>query len=385
MMTSPTHGMPTVGNSTGVSGNDIVTRTATWWAHNDTDKETAVGRATLRSRPPPPGCRDTSVGPNIARSRTKHICKQCGKTFKRAHNLKIHGRLHNGDRPYGCPFPECEKEFRWKSSIVSHINWHRTKRGDVLPGEVQIVARKMTPDATVAAMATATATATGTAATTSAMASVANSKTPVKEECVQVKMNVNEIDVGENVKMLDETVRPMGFDSKCRYLYERAISGVKLEDIDALAAAETAVEAVVHATLGFEECDVDLGDEATVSFDGGYSSGSGGGSRSSSNGNGKYDMLVQELVEAGLDLACASGRGYESYCGDVGDWDGMAVTPTTTGSCDGSLELNGDGLDAEAEAKGWTTGGTGHDGWNCDMSVEAIPSPELDDLIAGTR
>lgn len=68
-------------------------------------------------------------------SKAKHVCDECGKTFKRAHNLKIHGRLHSGDKPYGCPFAACGKEFRWKSSIVSHINWHRTKRGDVLPGE----------------------------------------------------------------------------------------------------------------------------------------------------------------------------------------------------------------------------------------------------------
>jgi hypothetical protein len=64
----------------------------------------------------------------------KHLCQDCGKVFKRAHNLKIHGRLHTGDRPYGCPFAHCEKEFRWKSSIVSHLNWHRTKMGELLPG-----------------------------------------------------------------------------------------------------------------------------------------------------------------------------------------------------------------------------------------------------------
>jgi Zinc finger, C2H2 type len=63
----------------------------------------------------------------------KHFCHDCGKTFKRAHNLKIHGRLHSGDKPYGCPFVHCDKEFRWKSSIVSHLNWHRTKRGDIMP------------------------------------------------------------------------------------------------------------------------------------------------------------------------------------------------------------------------------------------------------------
>lgn len=67
-------------------------------------------------------------------TKPKHLCQKCGKVFKRAHNLKIHGRLHSGIKPYGCPFSHCEKEFRWKSSIVSHLNWHRMKRGECLPG-----------------------------------------------------------------------------------------------------------------------------------------------------------------------------------------------------------------------------------------------------------
>jgi hypothetical protein len=67
-------------------------------------------------------------------AKPKHLCLECGKAFKRAHNLKIHGRLHSGDKPYGCPFAHCDKEFRWKSSIVSHLNWHKTKMGELLLG-----------------------------------------------------------------------------------------------------------------------------------------------------------------------------------------------------------------------------------------------------------
>lgn len=71
---------------------------------------------------------------NLKEGKPKHQCQKCGKVFKRAHNLKIHGRLHSGIKPYGCPFSHCEKDFRWKSSIVSHLNWHRIKRGEFLPG-----------------------------------------------------------------------------------------------------------------------------------------------------------------------------------------------------------------------------------------------------------
>lgn len=79
----------------------------------------------------------TTLSPFITirkEGKPKHQCQKCGKVFKRAHNLKIHGRLHSGIKPYGCPFSHCEKYFRWKSSIVSHLNWHRIKRGECLPG-----------------------------------------------------------------------------------------------------------------------------------------------------------------------------------------------------------------------------------------------------------
>lgn len=58
---------------------------------------------------------------------TKHMCDICGKIFKRAHNLKIHGRIHSGDMPFVCSVENCQKKFRWKSSIVSHMKWHQSR------------------------------------------------------------------------------------------------------------------------------------------------------------------------------------------------------------------------------------------------------------------
>lgn len=108
------------------------------------DTQTTASPSQSPSIPTPIGKPPTvrSILPNQSprgSCRSKHTCKECGKVFKRAHNLKIHGRLHNGDKPYSCPFSNCDKEFRWKSSIVSHINWHRTKRGDVLPIDAAII------------------------------------------------------------------------------------------------------------------------------------------------------------------------------------------------------------------------------------------------------
>lgn len=89
---------------------------------------TAEAEIVMRSSP-------SELVPEAVLPKPKHVCSECGKIFKRAHNLKIHGRLHSGAKPYACPFSGCDKEFRWKSSIVSHMNWHRTKKGDTLPGE----------------------------------------------------------------------------------------------------------------------------------------------------------------------------------------------------------------------------------------------------------
>ncbi|KAI0564242.1 zinc finger protein [Gracilaria domingensis] len=72
--------------------------------------------------------------PRDHRGLPKFMCEVCHKSFRRGHNLKIHQRLHTGHAPYACPFPSCYKEYKWKSSIVSHINWHRNRKGHELQG-----------------------------------------------------------------------------------------------------------------------------------------------------------------------------------------------------------------------------------------------------------
>ena len=65
-------------------------------------------------------------------TKTKPVCTKCDppRYFSRNHNLKIHQRIHTGEKPYVCPIAECAKEYKWKSSIISHLNWHR-RQGDV--------------------------------------------------------------------------------------------------------------------------------------------------------------------------------------------------------------------------------------------------------------
>ncbi|GAB0496853.1 hypothetical protein MMPV_008174 [Pyropia vietnamensis] len=56
--------------------------------------------------------------------RRAFMCTTCGKHFRRAHNRKVHARVHTNETPYRCTFEGCDRRFRWKSSLVSHRRWH---------------------------------------------------------------------------------------------------------------------------------------------------------------------------------------------------------------------------------------------------------------------
>lgn len=77
----------------------------------------------------------SGVAPASKRGKNKkrqHVCPLCQRNFRRAHNLKIHQRVHTGEAPFNCPFNQCGKAFKWKSSIMSHCKWH-ARQGDQLP------------------------------------------------------------------------------------------------------------------------------------------------------------------------------------------------------------------------------------------------------------
>lgn len=58
------------------------------------------------------------------KTRRAFMCTTCGKHFRRAHNRKVHARVHTNETPYRCTFAGCDRRFRWKSSLVSHRRWH---------------------------------------------------------------------------------------------------------------------------------------------------------------------------------------------------------------------------------------------------------------------
>eukprot|EP00188_Purpureofilum_apyrenoidigerum_P001150 Plantae.Rhodophyta-Purpureofilum_apyrenoidigerum.ctg16082.p1 GENE.Plantae.Rhodophyta-Purpureofilum_apyrenoidigerum.ctg16082~~Plantae.Rhodophyta-Purpureofilum_apyrenoidigerum.ctg16082.p1 ORF type:complete len:133 (-),score=13.38 Plantae.Rhodophyta-Purpureofilum_apyrenoidigerum.ctg16082:877-1275(-) len=68
-----------------------------------------------------------------------YICnaKNCGRTFTKKWNLKVHIRLHTGDTPFTCRHESCKKTFRWRSSLKSHEKTHENSSAKRRGGEAQ--------------------------------------------------------------------------------------------------------------------------------------------------------------------------------------------------------------------------------------------------------
>ncbi|KAF9030369.1 hypothetical protein BDZ89DRAFT_949821 [Hymenopellis radicata] len=59
-----------------------------------------------------------------------HQCEICQHEFPRPSGLRTHMNSHNNIRPYGCPFPGCEKTFGVRSNAKRHLRTHGNFQSD---------------------------------------------------------------------------------------------------------------------------------------------------------------------------------------------------------------------------------------------------------------
>ena len=98
-----------------------------------------------------------------------HICKFCGKQVKGGHYLKIHERLHTGEKPFSCEICNfeciskfilkkhvedkhsknqneicnvCKKSFLSKSKLALHMKIHSENRMKFITDEFDRLGRK---------------------------------------------------------------------------------------------------------------------------------------------------------------------------------------------------------------------------------------------------
>lgn len=76
------------------------------------------------------GCKMTFESKAKLQTHKRNRCTHegCGKKFRAHKYLVLHQRVHNDDRPFGCPWKGCSMTFKWQWARTEHLRLHTGER-----------------------------------------------------------------------------------------------------------------------------------------------------------------------------------------------------------------------------------------------------------------